>query len=113
MEARAISKNIRVSPNKMRRVINQIRGANVEKALQVLHFTNKSACEPIEKTIRSAVANLFESDDNKSLLVSDLYIKTIFADEGIVLKRIMPRAMGRAFRINKRSSHLTVVVSTK
>ncbi len=113
MEAKAISKNIRISPNKVRRVINKIRGANVEKALELLHFTNKSASEPIEKTIRSAVANLFEADDNKSLLASDLYIKTIKADEGMVLKRIMPRAMGRAFRIKKRSSHLTVVVSTK
>ena len=113
MEAKAISKNIRILPQKVRQVIKQVRGMNVEKALNVLHFTNKKSCEPVEKAIRSAVANLFEMEDNKSLLVSDLFVKTIFADEGMVLKRIRPRAMGRASRINKRSSHLTVVVSTK
>lgn len=113
MEAKAVSKNIRISPQKVRQVINVVRGMNVEKALNQLHFTNKKACDSIEKAIRSAVANLFEMEDNKSLMVSDLYVKTIFADEGIVLKRIRPRAMGRASRINKRSSHLTVVVSTK
>jgi large subunit ribosomal protein L22 len=113
MEAKAISKNIRISPQKVRQVINVVRGMNVERALNQLHFTNKKACGPVEKAIRSAVANLFEIEDNKSLMVSDLYVKTIFADEGFVLKRIRPRAMGRAARINKRSSHLTVVISTK
>lgn len=113
MEARAISKNIRMSPLKVRRVINQVRGMDVETALNLLHFTNKKACVPVEKTIRSAVANLFEAEENRNLTASDIYVKTIFADEGIVLKRIRPRSMGRANRINKRSSHLTVVVATK
>ena len=113
MEAKAVSKNIRVSPQKMRRVINEVRGMNVEKAIELLHFTRKSACEPIEKTVRSAVANLLQHEENQHVLPSDLVIKSIFADEGFTLKRIMPRAMGRAFRIRKRSSHLTVVVSTK
>jgi len=113
MEARAVSKNIRISPQKVRRVINQVRGKNVAEAIRVLHFSPQGACEPIEKTIRSAVANLTQHDENAHLDPADLYIKEIKADEGMVLKRIMPRAMGRAFRIHKRSSHLTVVVSTK
>jgi large subunit ribosomal protein L22 len=113
MEAKAVSKNVRVSPQKMRRVINKVRGMKVEEAIKLLHFTRKSASEPIEKAIRSAMANLTQHEENAHIDPSDLYVKTIFADEGMVLKRIMPRAMGRAYRIHKRSSHLTVVVSTK
>ncbi len=113
MESKAVSKNIRVSPQKMRRVINQVRGSNVEEAIRVLHFSSQRACESIEKTIRSAVANLTQHEESAHIDPKDLFVSTIYADEGTVLKRIMPRAMGRAFRIQKRSSHLTVVVSTK
>lgn len=113
MEAKAVSKNIRISPQKVRRVINQVRGKNVEEAIRTLHFSTQKACEPIEKTIRSAVSNLTQHEESAHVDPADLFVKEIFADEGTVLKRIMPRAMGRAFRIHKRSSHLTVVVSTK
>jgi len=113
MEAKAISKNVKSSPQKMRRVINQVRGKNVEEAIRTLHFSTQKACESIEKTIRSAVSNLTQHESGAHIDPADLYIKSIYADDGTVLKRIMPRAMGRAFRILKRSSHLTVVVSTK
>ncbi|MCB0279771.1 MAG: 50S ribosomal protein L22 [Calditrichaeota bacterium] len=113
MEAKAVSKNIRISPQKVRQVIGKLRGMNVEKAIELLHFTNRGACEPIEKTVRSAVANLLQHEENQQVAPSDLHIKEIYANEGMTLKRIMPRAMGRAYRIRKRSSHLTVVVSTK
>jgi large subunit ribosomal protein L22 len=113
MEAKAVSKNVKSSPQKMRRVINQVRGKNVEEAIRTLHFSTQKACDSIEKTIRSAVSNITQHEEGAHIDPADLYIKEIKADEGTVLKRIMPRAMGRAFRILKRSSHLTVVVSTK
>ncbi len=108
MEARAVAKYIRISPYKIRRVMDQVRGKKVEEALQRLAFSPKKGARILDKVIRSAVAN---AEHNLGLDVDRLYIKSVYADEGPTLKRWMPRAMGRANRILKRTSHITVVVS--
>ncbi len=113
MEARAIHKYIGSSPRKMRLLIDIIRGMSVEKAIEVLHFSSKHASKPAEKVVRSAVANLMNRDESTRLDPADLYIKEAFVDQGPTLKRISPAPMGRAYRIRKRSCHLTVVVATK
>lgn len=110
MEARAFVKTIQMSPRKMRVVANMVRGENVGKALSVLDHTPKKAAGIIAKAVRSAVAN---ADDRSGgeVDVDDLRVSTICVDGGPVVKRWMPRAMGRANRINHRTSHLTVIVS--
>jgi large subunit ribosomal protein L22 len=113
MEARAIHKYIGSSPRKMRLLIDIIRGMSVEKAIEVLHFSSKHASKNAEKVVRSAVANLMNRDESTRLDPADLYIKEAFVDQGPTLKRISPAPMGRAYRIRKRSCHLTVVVATK
>jgi large subunit ribosomal protein L22 len=113
MEARAIHKYIGSSPRKMRLMIDLIRGMSVEKAIEVLHFSSKHASKHAEKVVRSAVANLLNQDDSTRLDPADLYIKEAFVNQGPTLKRISPAPMGRAYRIRKRSCHLTVVVATK
>ncbi len=113
MEARAIHKYIGSSPRKMRLLIDLIRGMSVEKAIEVLHFSSKHASKHAEKVVRSAVANLLNQDESTRLDPADLYIKEAFVDQGPTLKRISPAPMGRAYRIRKRSCHLTVVVATK
>ena len=113
MEARAIHKYIGSSPRKMRLLIDIIRGMSVERAIEVLHFSSKHASKHAEKVVRSAVANLLNQDESTRLDPADLYIKEAFVDQGPTLKRISPAPMGRAYRIRKRSCHLTVVVATK
>ncbi|MGA9293621.1 MAG: 50S ribosomal protein L22 [Ignavibacteriaceae bacterium] len=113
MEARAIHKYIGSSPRKMRLLIDVIRGMSVERAIEVLHFSSKHASKHAEKVVRSAVANLLNQDESTRLDPADLYIKEAFVDQGPTLKRISPAPMGRAYRIRKRSCHLTVVVATK
>lgn len=113
MEAKAINKYIGSSPRKMRLVVDLIRGLSVDKALNVLHFQPKHASKDAEKTLRSAVANLINSDDNVKVEFNDLYVKEVFVNQGPTAKRISPAPMGRAYRIRKRSCHLTVVVATK
>ncbi len=113
MEARAIQKNIRQSARKIRQVCDLIRKKNLEEALNTLHFSNKKASFQVEKTVRSAVSNLLNSDEGGHLEPEELYIKTVFVDEGPTARRFRPRAMGRATVIRKRSSHLTVVVAEK
>ncbi len=110
MEARAVARYIRISPYKIRRVMDQVRGKTVEEALNRLSFTPKKGARILEKVIRSAVAN---AENNLGLDVDKLYIKRVYADEGPTLKRWMPRAQGRANRILKRTSHITVVVEEK
>jgi len=107
MEAKAIAKNIRISPQKARLVGDLVRGNNVETAINTLRFMPKKAARIIRKVIESAVAN---ANQNEAIDVDTLYIKTIFVDGGSMLKRIRPRAMGRATKILKRSSHITVVL---
>ncbi|MBC8318580.1 MAG: 50S ribosomal protein L22 [Desulfobulbaceae bacterium] len=107
MEAKAIAKNIRISPQKARLVADLVRGNDVESAINKLRFMPKKAARIIRKLIESAVAN---ANQNEAIDVDTLYVKTVFVDGGPMLKRIRPRAMGRASRILKRSSIITVVL---
>ena len=113
MEARAIHKYIGSSPRKMRLLVDIIRGMSVEKAIEVLHFSSKHASKHAEKVVRSAVANLMNQDESTRVDAADLFIKEAYVNQGPTLKRISPAPMGRAYRIRKRSCHLTVVVATK
>lgn len=107
MEAKAIARQIRISPQKARLVADMIRGQKVEYALNTLRFTPKKAARIIRKVVESAVAN---AGQNETIDVDTLYVKKIFIDGGPMLKRIRPRAMGRATQILKRTSHITVVL---
>lgn len=113
MEATAINRYIGSSPRKMRLVIDLIRGLSVDKALEILHFSTKHASKDAEKTLRSAVSNLINSDDSTRAEPEHLFIKEVFVNVGPTLKRISPAPMGRAYKIRKRSCHLTIVVATK
>ena len=108
MEVRAVEKFIRVSPRKVRLVADLIREKAIEEAIDILTFTPKRAAIAVKKAIQSAVANAVENNNMKE---DDLFIFKVFVDEGPTLKRFMPRARGRATRIRKRTSHLTVIVS--
>ena len=114
MEAIAKVRNIRVTPMKARRVVNLIRGKQATEALGILKFAPQSASEPIYKLVAAAVANAQVKGESAGTIVDadDLFISQAFVDEGVTLKRFRPRAQGRAFRINKRTSHITVVVAT-
>ena len=112
MESKAKLKYMRIAPRKMRLVADQIRGRRVDQALTVLEYSLKGSAKPIEKTLRSALANLMNKDEAKKVNTNDIYIKSITVDEGPTLKRFMPRAMGRASSILKRTSHLTIVLAT-
>ena len=107
MRVKAHSRYIRQSPYKVRRVLDLVRGLPVEDAEHVLRLTNRAAAEPIAKALKSAVAN---AEHNHALDAEDLFIVEAFADEGPTLKRYRPRARGRATRIDKRTSHITIVV---
>ena len=107
--AKATAKFVRVTPMKARRVLDLIRGKNVDEALDILRFAPQSASEPVYKVLASAVAN---AENNLDLDRRTLVVATAFADEGPTLKRFQPRAQGRAFRIRKRTSHITVVVES-
>ncbi len=113
MEARAVHRYIGSSPRKMRLLIDVIRGMDVEKAVEVLHFHSKHASKDAEKVLRSAIANLMNNEEGEKVEPSDLYIKEAFVNQGPTLKRISPAPMGRAYRIRKRSCHLTIVVASK
>lgn len=108
MNARAQAKYIRESPNKVRRVLDLVRGLPVDEAQAVLQFTNRKAATTIKKVLDSAVAN---AEHNFALDVEDLFIAEAYADEGPTLKRWRPRARGRASQILKRTSHITIVVA--
>ena len=110
MEAQAINRYIGTSPRKMRLVIDLIRGKSVAEALHILHFSPKHASKIAEKVVRSAVANLQNKDEGGRLEPEEIIIKRAFVDGGMVLKRISPAPMGRAYRIKKRSNHVTIVV---
>jgi large subunit ribosomal protein L22 len=113
MEARAKARYIRMSARKVRQVVDLIRGRDVEESLQTLHFLNRAARVPVEKTLRSAIANLFNTKEGGNLEPADLFVKEAFVDEGPTMRRYMPRAMGRATPIRRRTSHITIVVSDK
>jgi large subunit ribosomal protein L22 len=111
MEAKAKARFLRMSARKIRRVADLIRGKNVEEALDILTFIPKTAALPLEKTLRSATANALSITGTAKLKAEDLFIKKILIDGGPIMKRIRPTGMGRAFRIRKRTSHITVVVA--
>ncbi len=111
MEARAINRYIGTSPRKMRLVIDLIRGKSVDHALHLLHFSPKHAAKTAEKVLRSAVSNLQNKDEGGRLETFEMVVKEAFVDAGMTMKRISPAPMGRAYRIRKRSNHVTIVVS--
>ncbi|MDI9540830.1 MAG: 50S ribosomal protein L22 [Bacillota bacterium] len=110
MEVRAVAKNVRLTPRKVRLVLDLIRGKDIEEALAILKFTPRAASPVIAKLVKSAVAN---ATNNHNLVEDKLYIKACYADEARTLKRWRPRARGSAAQILKRSSHITVVVEEK
>ncbi len=101
------------SPRKMRLVADLIRGKSVEKALAILKYTKKEAALRVEKLLLSAIANWQAKNEGVRLEDSNLYVKEIFVDNGKVLKRLRPAPQGRAYRIRKRSNHVTIVVDSK
>ncbi|HVD82321.1 MAG TPA: 50S ribosomal protein L22 [Propionibacteriaceae bacterium] len=106
----AIARQVRMSPTKIRRVVDQIRGMDVEDALNTCTFAPQAASEPVYKVIASAASN---AEQTENLKRSDLYVSQAFVDQGITIRRIRPRARGSASRILKRSSHITVVVEPR
>ncbi|MBI5648722.1 MAG: 50S ribosomal protein L22 [Ignavibacteriae bacterium] len=113
MEARAIKRFIPGSPRKMRLVADLIRGRNVEDAINILHFSPKHASKVCEVTLRSAIANLQNAKDTGRLDPHNVFVKTVMVDGGPMAKRVLPAPMGRAYRVRKRTNHLTIVVSEK
>ena len=110
MEIKAIAKYIRVSPRKMRLLMREIRGKKVEEALNILIFAPQKGAPILRKLVNSAIANASQRPDTD---VDNLFIKHIFADKGPTLKRFRPRAMGRATRIRRRTSHLTIILDER
>ena len=112
MEAKAKARFVRVTPQKARRVVDLIRGKQAGEAVAVLKFAPQAAGETVLKVVESAIANAREAAkrSNERLDEADLYISEVFVDEGPTLKRFRPRAQGRAYRIRKRTSHITIAV---
>jgi len=110
MEAIARKKFIRQSPYKIRYVLKTIKGLKVDDAINKLSLTNKKASTYIEEVLRASISNMMSKSENSN---DDLFIKTAYVDEGPVMKRFRPAAMGRATGIRKRTSHLTIIISNK
>ena len=113
MEAKAQARHVRVTAQKARRVVDLIRGRQASDAVSVLRFAPQAASEPVRKVVESAIANARVKADRASEAFDerDLVVHAAFVDEGATMKRFRPRAQGRAFRIRKRTSHITVVVA--
>ena len=110
MESRAVLKYARISPRKVKIVLDLIRNQPADKAMAILRYTPKSACEYLEKLLKSAMAN---AENNHKMDVSKLYVKTCYVDPAKTMKRVMARARGSADRILKRSSHITMILAEK
>ena len=110
MEARAYLSNVRISPRKVQIVLDLIRNKPTDVALATLRLTPKAASPILEKLLKSAIAN---ADNNHSMNRNNLYVSECYVTPGPIMKRIMPRAQGRAYRILKRTSHITIVVAEK
>lgn len=108
MEAKAIARTVRIAPRKARLVVDLIRGKSVDEALAILRYTPRAASPIVEKVLKSAVAN---AEHNYNIDTANLVVDKVFVDEGPTMKRFKARARGRATQINKRTSHITVVVS--
>ena len=113
MEARAINRYIGTSPRKMRLVIDLIRGKGVDEALSILHFVPKHAAKTAEKVLRSAIANYQNKDEAGRVDTATLFVKEAFVDGGATAKRVSAAPMGRAYRIRKRSNHITIIVAQR
>ncbi len=109
-QAKAIARTVRIAPRKVRLVVDLIRGKQVGEAVAILRHTPKAASPVVEKVLKSAVAN---AEHNYDLDINSLVVSEVFVDEGPTLKRFRPRAQGRASAINKRTSHITIVVADK
>ena len=107
MQSKAVDRTVRIAPRKVRLILDLVRGKEVGEAISILKLTNKRSSPVVEKLVKSAVAN---AEHNYDMDIDNLYISEIYADEGPTLKRFRPRAQGRASKINKRTSHITVVV---
>lgn len=110
MQAKAVAKSVRIAPRKVRLVVDLIRGKEVGEAIAILKHTQRGASPVVEKVLNSAVAN---AEHNYEMDADNLVVSEAFVNEGATLKRFRPRAQGRASRINKRTSHITVVVNEK
>jgi large subunit ribosomal protein L22 len=110
MQAKAVARTVRIAPRKVRLVVDLIRGKQVGEAVAILNLTPKAASPVVEKVLKSAMAN---AEHNYEMDVNSLVVTQAFVDEGPTLKRFRPRAMGRASQINKRTSHITIVLSEK
>ena len=107
MEARAYLRNARIAPRKVQIVLDLIRNKPAKQALAILKYTPKAACEPVEKLLKSAIAN---AENNHNMDPNNLYVAECFVGQGPTMKRVRPRAQGRAFRVLKRTSNITIVV---
>lgn len=114
MQAKAVKKYIRSSPRKMRLVVDMIRGKRASEAISILRFSTKLAARDAERVLQSAIANLnLKANENQvSIDDNEVVVKECFVNQGPAMKRILPAPMGRAYRIKKRSNHLTIVVGT-
>ena len=110
MKATATARFIRIAPRKVGLVCDLVRGIRVEDAFNILHFSPKGASVPVEKLIRSALANLLQQEGTKKVDTEEVMISELVVNEGPTLKRFRPRAMGRATRIRKRTSHIQVTL---
>ena len=110
MQAKAVARTVRIAPRKVRLVVDLIRGKQIGEAVAILNHTPKAASVVVEKLLKSAAAN---AEHNYEMDLNNLVVSEVFVDEGPTLKRFRPRAMGRASAINKRTSHITLVVSEK
>ena len=107
MEARAYLRNARIAPRKVQIVLDLIRNKPAKQALAILKYTPKAACEPVEKLLKSAIAN---AENNHTMDANSLYVAECFVGQGPTMKRVRPRAQGRAYRVLKRTSNITIVV---
>ena len=105
--------NVPTSPRKMRLVADMIRGMEVNKALDILHFSSKEASRRMEKLLRSAIANWEQKNENGNIEDANLYVSQVFVDSARMLKRLRPAPQGRGYRIRKRSNHVTLFVDSK
>ena len=110
MEATAKATYVRISPRKVQIVLDLIRNQPADKAMAILQYTPKAACEPVMKVLKSAIAN---AENNNGLKAEDLYVAECYANKGPTMKRVHPRAQGRAYRIEKRTSHITIVLDER